>query len=81
MDNWKDNRIEARSAVIVTRRNAPTQIFGIASISARTEVDRETRLVCLEDITIKDANFPSATIDPAQRRARQRSELAANRLA
>ena len=61
VDSWKDNRIEARSAVIVTRREDPTQIFGIVSINARTEVDRETRLVSFEDITIKDANFPSAT--------------------
>jgi len=61
VDNWKDNRIEARSAVIVTRKDAPTQIFGIVSINARTEVDRETRLVSFEDITIKDATFPSAT--------------------
>lgn len=60
VDSWKDNRIEARSAVIVTRREDPTQIFGIVSISARTEVYRETRLVSMEDITIKDANFPSA---------------------
>jgi hypothetical protein len=60
VDSWKDNRIEARSAVIVIRREDPTQIFGTVSINARTEVDRETRLVALEDITIKDANFPSA---------------------
>ena len=60
VESWKDNRIEARSAVIVTRREDPTQIFGIVSINARTEVDRETRLVSFEDITIKDANFPSA---------------------
>ena len=61
VDAWKDNRIEARSAVILTRGQDPSQIFGIVSISARTEVDRETRLVALEDIAIKDANFPSAT--------------------
>ena len=60
VDSWKDNRIEARSAVIVTRQEDPTQIFGIVSINARTEVDRETRLVSFEDITIKNANFPSA---------------------
>jgi len=65
VDSWKGNRIEARSAVIATRREAPTQIFGIVSINARTEVDRETRLVSFEDITIKDANFPSAaTLQP-----------------
>ncbi len=61
VDSWKDNRIEARSAVIVTRREDTTQIFGIVSINARIEVDRETRLVALENISIKDANFPSAT--------------------
>src|SRR6185437_9727566 len=60
VDSWKDNRIEARSAVIVTRQEDPTQIFGIVSINARTEVDRETRLVSFEDITIKDVDFPSA---------------------
>jgi hypothetical protein len=48
VDTWKDNRIEARSAVIVTRQEEPAQIFGIVSINARTEVDRETRLGQLE---------------------------------
>lgn len=61
VDSWKDNRIEARSAVIVTRMEDPTQIFGTVSIHARTEVDRESRLVAFEDVTIKEANFPSAT--------------------
>lgn len=61
VDRWKDNRIEARSAVIVTQRENPAQIFGIVSIQARTDVDRETRLVSFEDIVIKDANFPSVT--------------------
>lgn len=66
VDRWKDNRIEARSAVIVTRRENPAQIFGIVSIQARTDVDRESRLVSFEDIVIKDANFPSATsLQPA----------------
>ena len=62
VDAWKDNRIEARSAVIVTRKKEdPAQIFGTVTISARTEIDKETRLVEFEGITIKDANFPSAS--------------------
>jgi len=61
VDNWKDNRIEARSAVIVTRAGDPAQIFGIVSINARTEVDRETRLVSFEDIAIREVSFPSAS--------------------
>jgi len=60
VDRWTDNRIEARSAVIVTQASDPAQIFGIVSISARTEVDRETRMVTFEDIRVKDANIPSA---------------------
>ncbi len=61
VDSWKGNRIEARSAVIVTLKGDTTQIFGTVSISARTEVDKETRLVSLEDIGVKQANFPSAS--------------------
>jgi hypothetical protein len=61
VDSWKGDRIEARSAVIVTRNGDPAQIFGTVSIQGRTDVDRESRLVSFEDITIKEANFPSAT--------------------
>src|ERR1035437_3379343 len=61
VESWNDNRIEARSAVIVTRAGDAAQIFGTVSIHARTDVDKETRLVSLEDVTIDDSNFPSAT--------------------
>jgi len=61
VDSWKDNRIEARSAVIVTRKEDPAAIFGTVSIHARTEIDKETRMVAFEDITIKDAHFPTAS--------------------
>lgn len=60
VDSWKDNRIESRSAVIVTRKEDPTEIFGIVSIEGRTEVDKESRLVVFEDIFIKAVTFPSA---------------------
>jgi len=66
VDRWEGNRIASRSAVIVTQHGDPTQIFGTVSIQARTEVDRETRLVSFEDISIKQADFPSATaLQPA----------------
>src|SRR5208337_4721222 len=61
VDSWKGNKIEARSAVIATLKGDSTEIFGTVSISARTEVDKETRLVSLEDINVKQANFPSAS--------------------
>jgi hypothetical protein len=61
VESWKGNRIEARSAVIVTLQGDSTQIFGTVSMRARTEVDKVTRLVSLEDISVKEANFPSAS--------------------
>ena len=59
-DTWKDNRIEARSAVMMTQLGDPKQIFGMIVMSARTEVDRETRTVSFEDINVKEVNLPSA---------------------
>jgi len=61
VESWKGDRLEARSAVIVTLHGGSTQIFGTVSIKARTEVDKEARLVALEDITVKEADFPSAS--------------------
>jgi len=74
VDSWKDNRIEARSAVIVTRNGDPKQIFGTVSIHARTEIDKETRLVAFEDLTVKDARFPSdSSLEPSLLKALRQS--------
>jgi hypothetical protein len=59
-DTWTDNRIEARSAVMLTQLGDPKQMFGMIVMNARTEIDRETRTVSLEDINIKEVNLPSA---------------------
>jgi hypothetical protein len=70
MDTWRDNRIEARSAVMVTQLGDPKEMFGMIVLSARTEVDRETRTVSLEDINIKEVNLPSAgSLQPVLLRA------------
>ena len=61
VDRWENNQIDARSAVIVTRSGDPTQIFGNCVHPCRTEVDREARLVSFEDISIRQADFPSAS--------------------
>lgn len=60
VDRWKENHIEARSAVTVTREGAATPIFGIVSISANTDVDNESRIVTLEDLKVTSVSFPSA---------------------
>ncbi len=60
VERWFDNRIESRSAVAVTRTGETNPIFGVIAINARTEVDREARVVSFEDIEISTASFPTA---------------------
>jgi hypothetical protein len=59
VDRWEGNRIEARVAVIATRKDDSNEVFGTLSFQARTDVDRETRIVTFEDIVLKQADFPS----------------------
>ena len=74
-DTWKDNRIEARSAVMMTQLGDPKQMCGMILMSARTEVDRETRTVSFEDINIKEVNLPSPP-DPSSQFCSRRSATA-----
>jgi len=58
IDNWKNNHLEARSAVAVT--DSDGTLYGIVSLSARTEVDKESRMVRLEELKVTDVAFPTA---------------------
>src|ERR1700722_6859657 len=60
IDSWKNNRLEARAAVTAKRDDSSQEMFGIVKLSARTEVDRQTRIVWLEDRKIESATFPGA---------------------
>jgi hypothetical protein len=69
VDSWKQNRLEGRAAVTATMTgSAPSgstqEAFGIVTLSARTDVDKETRMVALEDLKVTSASFPGAK--PAQ---------------
>ena len=60
LDSWDGFTLEAHAAVAVESGGEQPLIFGVVSISARTLVDKEERLVTLEDVKITDARFPSA---------------------
>jgi hypothetical protein len=60
VDSWKQSRLEGRAAVTATKTGSPQEAFGIVTLSARTDVDKETRLVALEDIKVTSASFPGA---------------------
>ncbi len=60
LDAWKNNLIEAHSAVSVQPTGAKDPTFGVIWFTARTDVDKTNRLVYLEDLTITRSSFPSA---------------------
>src|SRR5580704_3432853 len=60
VDSWKKNSLEGRAAVTATRTGSTQEAFGIVNLSARTDVDKETRMVMLEDVKVTGASFPGA---------------------
>ena len=60
LDSWDGRRLQAHAAVSVRPQGATDSTFGVIWISARTGVDKENRLVDLEDIELPKASFPSA---------------------
>ena len=59
IDSWQENDFEARAAVSV-KEGEGAPIFGAVWISGRFEVDTDTRMVTLNDITIPSVAFPEA---------------------
>ncbi|MCX6348556.1 MAG: autotransporter, partial [Candidatus Aureabacteria bacterium] len=58
INTWEKNILDARMAVSVQTAAAAQPTFGVVWITARTEVNKESGLVTLEDITIVKADFP-----------------------
>jgi hypothetical protein len=59
VESWSGNKIRSRAAVSIKTGASPLPTFGVVWLSARTEVDRENRLVTLNDIEVETASFPS----------------------
>jgi hypothetical protein len=60
LDSWDGFTLEAHVAVAVDAGADAPPIFGVVSLSARTLVDKNERLVTFEDLQVTDAQFPSA---------------------
>src|ERR1700733_2847437 len=60
VDQLKKNHLQARAAITVTRSGESTAQYGIVSLSARADVDRESRMVTLDDIKVSSVSFPAA---------------------
>ena len=60
IESWTGNRLAARAAVAVRDTGAAEPTYGVIWLSSRTDVDKTSRMVSLEDLTVTRASFPSA---------------------
>jgi len=75
VEKWEGGKLEARSAMVITQREAGQATYGAVSISARTTLDQERRLVTLYDIEVSQATFPSAGTQEAVLTAKVKKAL------
>ena len=63
VERWDGNQLQSRAAVAVETPASAQPTYGVIWLSARTEVDKDRRLVTLEECTITKGTFPTATQD------------------
>ena len=59
VESWDDNQLKLRSAVAIKSTDYGEDAFGVIQAQARTQVDREQRMVVLQDLAITKADFPT----------------------
>ena len=59
VDSWQGNALSWRVAVALRPSGTKDETFGVLWGNARTEVDRTTRTVELEDVIVTKVNFPT----------------------
>lgn len=78
VEDWKGNRLFFRCAVAVLPTGAKDEIFGVIWGQARTQVDRVTRSVTLEDVTLSRSSFPTLRDEGAAYRGELQKQVAKN---
>jgi hypothetical protein len=56
---WPGNQIQGRFATAVRPAGSSNETYGVAYFTARTEIDKMSRLVTLEDFKISKVDFPA----------------------
>jgi len=59
VERWEDNRLDAYSAVSVQSNQSQEPTYGTIYFTARTDVDKDNRIVTLEDMNLTKASFPT----------------------
>src|SRR6266446_5825525 len=58
-DRWEQGRLDGRSAVAVGGLASPDPRYGVVWFTTRTQVDKETQMVTLEELTVSKTDFPT----------------------
>ncbi len=59
-ERWEQGHLDGRAAVAVEGQASPAPRYGVMWFTARTQVDKESRMVTLEDLTVSRVDFPTA---------------------
>lgn len=59
--SWAGNRLSFRAAVAVKAAGSNAETFGVIWGTARTDVDRVTRTVSLDELSLTQVRFPTVT--------------------
>jgi hypothetical protein len=59
VESWEGNTLKFRSAVAVRPTGAKDETFGVIWATVRTQVDKISHMVALEDFTVTKSNFPT----------------------
>ena len=58
-ERWEQGHLDGRAAVAVESQASPQPTYGVIWFSARTQIDKEARMVSLEEVTLSKADFPT----------------------
>jgi hypothetical protein len=74
IEQLTENDIEARAAVSVTPKDSKVPVFGAVWMTARLEIDRETRMVSFRNIRVPQVRFADASEEHKEALARYLEE-------
>jgi hypothetical protein len=59
VDSWESNMLNFRAVLSITPAGSKREVLGVIWATARTQVDRVSRIVSLEEIKLTKSNFPT----------------------
>ena len=75
VEKWEANRLDFRAAVAAKASESNAETFGVIWGTARTDVDRVTRMVTLEDLSLTRSDFPTLADNGASYRSQLQKEF------